>query len=333
MKNKINSAAIGLDVGTSRIVLASKQGEDYVFRSQLNAFVTVPFARLTQVTLKKEGILHLANDGEILIYGDDSERFADLFHLEARRPMSGGMLNPGEPESLQLVRRIFEALGITDENGPRKIWYSVPAPPLGCENDVTFHEAALRELLDEMGHEAHSLNEGMAVIYSELEDSNYTGIGISCGGGLCNVALAYLSSPLFSFSVPKAGDFVDSSVAQVAGEMATRVRIVKETSFRFNGHYPDRIQQALSIYYQDMIEAVLSGLRKAFSNALNVPKIGRPIPIVLSGGSVLADGFRDRFEKALRENPLPVQISEVRLAAQPLNATAKGALVAGLAEV
>ncbi|HSW50768.1 MAG TPA: hypothetical protein VLH09_11365, partial [Bryobacteraceae bacterium] len=167
----------------------------------------------------------------------------------------------------------------------------------------------------------------------ELEHSNYTGIGISCGGGLCNVALAYLSAPLFSFSVPKAGDYVDSSAAAVTNEVATRVRIVKETSFGFNGHYADKVQQALSIYYQEMIQTLIEGLRKAFSDTRNVPKIGRPVPIVLSGGSVLAGGFRDKFEKALREEPLPVQISDIRIAAEPLNATAKGALVAALTEM
>ena len=40
----------------------------------------------------------------------------------------------------------------------------------------------------------------------------------------------------------------------------------------------------------------------------------------------------ERFEKALTENPLPVRISEVRFAADPLNAMAKGALVAALTE-
>ena len=334
MKNKSNpSSTIGLDVGTSRIVAASRPDQEYVFRSHLNAFVAVPHTKMTARTLKKEGIPHLVKDSEILIYGNESERFADLFHLEARRPMSGGMLNPGEPESLDLIRRIFEALGTAGEGEGQRVCYSVPAPPLGGESKVTYHEAVLDELLGEMGHEATSVNEGMAVIYSELEDSNYTGIGISCGGGLCNVALAYLSAPLFSFSVPKAGDFVDSSVAAVTSEVATRVRIVKETSFGFNEHYADKLQQALSIYYLDMIQALIGGLHKAFSNTLNVPKIGRPIPIVLSGGSVLAGGFRDRFEKELRENPLPVQISEVRLAAEPLNATAKGALVAALTEM
>ena len=64
-------------------------------------------------------------------------------------------------------------------------------------------------MLDELGYEATSINEGLAVVYGELEDSNYTGIGISCGGGLCNVCLAYLSVPVLSFSIPKAGDYID----------------------------------------------------------------------------------------------------------------------------
>ena len=82
-----------------------------------------------------------------------------------------------------------------------------------------------------------------------------------------------------------------------------------------------------------MVQAVVTELRKAFSNSLNVPKLGRPIPIVLSGGSVLPEGFRDCFEKSLRETELPVNISEVVMASDPVNATAKGALVAALSEM
>ena len=64
-----------------------------------------------------------------------------------------------------------------------------------------------------MGYQVKSINEGLAVIYSELESTNYTGIGISCGGGLCNVCVAYLSVPVMSFSIPKAGDYIDNSAA------------------------------------------------------------------------------------------------------------------------
>jgi hypothetical protein len=55
--------------------------------------------------------------------------------------------------------------------------------------------------------------------------------------------------------------------------------------------------------------------------------------MVLSGGSVLAGGFRERFEQALRQNDFPVPVSEVRLAAEPLNSTSRGAVIAALSEM
>ena len=71
-------------------------------------------------------------------------------------------------------------------------------------------------MFGKLGYDARSISEGLAVVYGEMESSNYTGIGISCGGGLCNVCLAYLSVPVFSFSIPKGGDFIDSAVARAA---------------------------------------------------------------------------------------------------------------------
>jgi hypothetical protein len=332
MKEK-TSAALGLDIGTSRIVAADCQGDEFRFRSQLNAFVAVPFSRITEKTLKKEQVAHLVEGNEIVIYGKDSERFADLFHLDTRRPMSKGTVNPAEPHSLSLIGQIVRNVTENERGDGKKLYFSVPAKMSGGGETVTYHEAVLQQLLEDLGYEAQSISEGLAVVYAELERTNYTGIGISCGGGLCNVCLAYLSAPLFSFSLPKAGDFIDSSAASVTNELATRVRIVKEASFGFNGHFADKVQQALHIYYMDMIQSIVGGLKEAFNNSLNVPKIGRPIPIVLSGGSALAPGFREQFEKVLGKTKLPVQISEVQLASDPLNTTAKGALVAALAEL
>jgi hypothetical protein len=72
-------------------------------------------------------------------------------------------------------------------------------------------------------------------------------------------------------------------------------------------------------------------LAKPFSQVRNTPGISRPVPVVLSGGTALPEGFRERFEKALRGlGAFPLKISEVRLARDPLHSTAKGALVAAL---
>ena len=143
--------------------------------------------------------------------------------------MDKGVLNPAEPASLDMLRKIVESLVEPAEDG-RKLYFTVPAAPLGAEDNLTYHEATLRQIFTELGYQVKSINEGLAVIYSELESSNYTGIGISCGGGLCNVCVAYLSVPVLSFSIPKAGDYIDSSAASVTGERANRVRIAKEDS-------------------------------------------------------------------------------------------------------
>jgi hypothetical protein len=325
--------ALGLDVGTSRIVAAQRQDKDIQFDTQLNAFVTIPFSKLTQSVLKKERIPHLVEDSEITVYGDESERFANLFHKETRRPMLRGVLNPDESASLTLVDRIIALVMGEGPGDGRRLCFSVPAAPLGASDEVNEHESALKRLFGKLGYDAHSISEGLAVVYGELEASNYTGIGVSCGGGLCNVCLAYLSVPVFSFSIPKAGDFIDSSASQLRGEPATRIRTIKEESFHFNGHFVNKIHQALSGYYDDMIQALVAALKDQFASVQNMPKLNRPIPLVLSGGSVMPPGFRDRFEKSLRETELPVAIAEVRMASNPMVSTARGALVAALSEL
>ncbi len=327
-----NNSALGLDVGTSRICLAQRAGEEFQYETQLNAFVNIPFSKMTEGVLKKEKVPHTVSGAEIVVHGNESDRFADLLNVETRRTMSKGVLNPAEPDSLSMIRKIVESL-LDPSKDRQKLCFTVPAAPLGAEENLTYHEATIRQILVELGYEVKSINEGLAVVYSELESSNYTGIGVSCGGGLCNVCLAYLSVPVLSFSIPKAGDYIDSNTATVTGERANRVRIAKEESFHLNGFFADKMQQVLGVYYDEMIQSVVNGMKHAFSNSRGLPKSGRNLPIILSGGTALPEGFRDRFEKIFREAELPITATEIRMAGDPLHTSAKGALVAALADL
>ncbi len=336
----MTQTALGLDVGTSRIVAARRSGADNTYDSQLNAFVNIPLSKITLAALLRENIPHSIQGQQILVHGNESEKFAGLLNAEIRRPMTHGVLDPKEPDSLKVTREILSRMlgsagSGSDKENPRtpvKVCFTVPAAPLGAADSLTYHEATLRQTLEELGFEPSSINEGLAVVYGELEDSNYTGIGISCGGGLCNVCLAYLSVPVLSFSIPKAGDYIDTNAAQVTGERANMVRLAKEDSFHFNGFFANKIQQVIAVYYDDMLRSLVAALQEAFARTSNLPKFNRPIPIVLSGGTTLPTGFRDRFEKLLREHEFPVSVSEIRLAQNPLHSTAKGALTCALSE-
>jgi hypothetical protein len=323
---------IGLDIGTSRLVSASKERDNFQFQSQLNAFLSLPYSKLTEGILRKEKIAHNSENGELMVYGHDSERFANLFHLETRRPMTRGLLNPEEAGAVGVMKQIVSSLLNQEWGNGRRLCFSVPGAPVDSPDDLTYHEATIRRVLSDMGFEVTSINEGLAVVLAELEDTNFTGIGISCGGGMCNVCLSYLAMPVFSFSVPKGGDFIDTSAASVSGEGATQIRSIKERVFHFNGFFQDKVHQAISVYYEDMINAVTGALKEFLSKSKNIPHLDRAVPVVIAGGSAMPAGFRDRFERIFRSVELPIKISEIRLAQDPLNATAKGALVSALAE-
>lgn len=330
-----SSKAIGLDVGTSRIVVARREDKEYQFEAQLNAFITLPHSKLTESLLQREGVFHEVEADEIVVVGNDAQKFAEVFHVETRRPMLRGVLNPGEPHSLAVVRRIItKLLGNTVGNSGTegtKVLFSVPAPVDGQEDGLTHHEASIRQILTTLGYDASPIEEGLAVVFAELSASNYSGFGISCGSGLCNVCLAVLSVPVISFSLPKAGDFIDTHAAAVTGEGATRMRIQKERTFQMNGPGGDRVQNALMVYHEDVIRTLTSTLRAKVASTQRLPKLHRPVPVVLSGGSALPEGFLECFSATLRAQEFPVSISEVRLSDDPLNATARGALMAALA--
>jgi hypothetical protein len=321
----------GLDVGTSRIVVARREEKKYKFEAQLNAFITLPYSRLTESLLQREEVFHEVEGDEIVVAGNDAQKFAEVFHVETRRPMYRGVLNPHEPHSLTVVRRLITKLLGRAGAEDTKVLFSIPAAVDNQEDGIAHHEASIRLILSGLGYDAEPIEEGLAVVFGEMSASNYSGFGISCGSGLCNVCLAELSLPVISFAVPKAGDYIDTHAAGVTGEVATRIRIQKEQAFHLNGTSSDRVLNALTVYHDDVIRTLTNTLRSKIASSQRLPKLNRPVPVVLSGGTAMPKGFLDRFAASLRARDFPVRVSEVRLAADPLNSTARGALMAALA--
>ena len=321
---------LGLDIGTSRIVVARNADKKYQYDSQLNAFLTLPYSKLAESLLQRENAFHEVQGSDLVVAGNDAQKFAEVFHVETRRPMANGVLNPHESHSLSVLRRIVgKLLGRAAVEG-QKVFFSVPAAVGDADGGIAYHEASMKLILTELGYAPTAIAEGLAVVFGELGDSNFTGIGVSCGSGLCNACLAVLSVPVLTFAVPKAGDFIDDRAAAVTGDLALRLRVLKENAFRLNGLTADRTLNALTVYYREVIDNLTSALRTQVSATQRLPKLDQAIPLVLSGGTVLPKGFLEYFQTTLKAQEFPVRLSEVRLSPDPLNSTARGALMAAL---
>jgi nucleoid DNA-binding protein len=327
----LDNTALGLDVGTSRLVLANGGAERTKTTAELNAFITVPFSKFTESILKQNKVTYQLNGGSALqVFGNEAERFANVFNTEVRRPMLNGTLNPAEEYSLPVMHAIIQLLVRKTKNG-ENLRFSVPGPPRDVvAPDLVYHEAMLKNLLCSMGYNAKAINEGLAVVFAELERENFSGIGISCGGGMANLCLGFMSLPVMTFSIAKAGDYIDRSVASVTGEVPTRIRVIKEESLDLSRPPRNKYESALHVYYDDMIVSLVEGLRSALAETRNLPRIDKPIPIVLSGGTAKPKGFLDRLRQTLERDGFPLAISEIRMAADPLTATARGCLIAAM---
>ena len=326
------SGPIGLDVGTSRIVAADGSG-DFHARTQLNAFVAVPSSEMAENVLKHRGMVYERNCKNLYVYGNDSDFFASFLDTDARRPMHSGLLNPQEEMSVQMMQRIIQLI-VPRAKRNEVLCFSVPGKGDGVNGNLVYHEAMLKNFLQSLGYQAKGINEGQAVVFSELQDENFTGIGISFGGGMCNVSVSFMSIPMITFSVPKSGDYIDRSVSEVLGERnSTRVRLYKEENLDLARQPKDEMNRAMHIFYEDVLTTLMERMRAEFQKSGQLPKIDRPMPIVLAGGTARPAGFLHKFETIMRSGgDFPVEISGVRMAKDPLTATANGCYVAAMSE-
>jgi len=322
-----------LDIGTGFIVggRLDKDGNTE-FTSIRDSFFEIEDNPFRQKMLKQVKANFLAKDGKLLVIGNEAVEFANMFNANAQRPMSKGVISPKEKDAFPVIKIIIEkAIGKASKKG-EKCYYSVPAAPVDENFDIIYHENVFNKILSDLGYEPCSLNEAEAIAYSELLDDGLTGIAISCGAGMINVSVGIMGVPAVQFSIARSGDWIDQSVATALDLTASKVQTEKEKGIDLLS--PEgRIQEAISIYYGNLIDYVIKNIAGRLSKSDDLPSFKNPVPIVVSGGTSLAGNFIGKFRESLERNPLPVEVSEVKHANDPLTAVANGLLIcASLAE-
>ncbi len=254
--------------------------------------------------------------------------------MNTKRPMQEGFLSPTEDEGLSVIEANVNSLIQKPKNRGEVLCFSIPGEPFDGNGNgsLVYHESIINRFLGRLGYTPIAINEGMATVLSELAEEDFSGIGISMGGGMCNVCLSYLSFPVITFSIQTAGDYIDFMVGKAVGEPASKIKTIKEESLILSRNPNDRITTALHIFYEEVIFKLLESLQRVITSTQKIPKISNPIPIVLSGGTAMPHGCKERFDKMLKTINLPFEISNVQLAKDPLNTTAKGALIMALTE-
>ena len=316
---------IGLDIGTANIVVFKNGKSEVSTQMESNVFFTVQSLPQTKEFLVGNKIHFLEKNESLYILGSPAEEFAGMLGGQTRHPMQGGMLNLGEDEGITVIHAILNRLIAAPKVKNEPLCFSIPGTPIDSAATVIFNESIFKTFLESLGYSPQPINEGMAVVVSELSSDQSTGIGISIGGGMCNVCFSYLSIPVTTYSIQMGGDFIDKMVAGSVGESTVNIKSIKETELDLSGSPKNSIEHGLHACYENLFSTLAKSLEQVLGASDSVPKLRQAVPIILSGGTVLAPGSCDKFASILRKATLPFEISDIVLAKNPLHATARGA--------
>jgi hypothetical protein len=324
----------GLDIGTNMLV-AANVGENGspIFKMQRDAFYRIiPKTEVNKNSIKmsldKRGANYIIDDdGSFIVVGEDALEIAIERNDFAKRPMQKGVISPKEKASLPMLKLLIESL-IGKGEGKDRCIFSVPGKPIDSSFDIMYHTEMMGLYIRQMGYDAQPINEAYAIALSELLDDELTGVAISCGAGMTNIAVVHEGDPLIEFSVTRGGDFIDQSVGNALDVSPSLVQMEKEAGVDlFNPS--TKIMEAVSVYYTSVINYTLQNISYELNQrSKELPLFRKPIPIVVSGGLTLAEGFVRKVEESLTKVDFPIKVGSVRRADDPMTAVANGALLA-----
>jgi len=327
---------ISCDVGTSNIcVCRMDENGKFVNRFHRNMLYEMDVTDESTDLLEKSKYQYIKTEKKYFILGNDALSLVSAMGRDdILRCMKDGFLNPALKNSSDLLFLIISSIVGKPivENEPLR--YSVPAPAIDRDLDNLFHKIVLKGFFNKMGYDARDINEAMCVCYndnpvmkgSDGVDVPLSGVTISFGAGLQNLALSFKGMSLVEFSCTKSGDYIDEMVSKVTGVAKSRVIRVKERDLDLDKINPeDRVQVALGIYHDDLIDRVVHNISNKFKEKGS--EMDGEVEVVVAGGTSMPRGFCQRFEDAIKKSDIPFRVYRVRASDSPFFAVSQGACI------
>ena len=206
----------GFDVGTYNLVCCHRNDKgDFVYKREVNAFLSLPLENDFVFNMMKMAgvpLIHREDANIAYALGEAAVNMAyTMNQVELKRPMKDGCVNPKEQDAFQIMNIMVHSLLDEVESDGEILCYCVPSNAINESTDADYHqkiiEAIFKAYKSEKGYtvDARPINEGMALVYAELKNKMFTGVGVSC---LCPGTKIYTKDGIKNIEDVKIGDLV-----------------------------------------------------------------------------------------------------------------------------
>ena len=330
--------SIGFDTGTYTLVACQRDDQgNFVHKKEVNAFIEFPIeSRFVFNMMKNAGVplIERKDAGVAYALGEAALDIAyTMNQIEVRRPMKDGCLNPKEKSAQQVMSIMIHSLLDNVKKDQETLYYSVPANAINEETDADYHgkvlEAIFRAFKDASGKtvKPSPINEGLALVYAELAEKHWTGVGISFGAGMVNVCFAMYGAPIFQFSIVNSGDWIDRQAARATSETIAFVNREK-IKLDLSETSDSLVQRAIKAQYEIMLQKTCNEIKRGLETPGGKARTTEPVDIVIAGGTSCPKGFAQLFTDTVKKSHLPMEVGKVIRPKDPLYSVARGCLIA-----
>jgi actin-related protein len=336
--------SIAVDCGTYNLVACTRdENNGFKKKREVNAFVQLSLEdnflfnimRSKNVPILEEKRKDGQKSKVGYLLGESAISMAlALNQIELKRPMRSGCVNPKESNAFEILKVMIHSLleGMV-KHDKEILYYTIPAEALNEKTNVEYHSKILELIFKAFesseGYKVtpNPINEGLALVYAELEAKNYTGFSASFGSGMVNVCFALFGVPVFSFALVNSGDWIDETCADATGESIAFINRAK-TEISLVNSPTNLIERAIQTQYKTMIEKTVAGIKKGLENSSKKARVDQDVDFVIAGGTSMPEGFDTLFKEIIMKTELPIKIGNIVRPPDPLYSVSRGALLA-----
>jgi actin-like ATPase involved in cell morphogenesis len=171
----------GCDIGTCFLVSAKQDANNQIqLKTIRDAFLDMDNDPSVKTMLSMSKINFIESEDKIYLVGDPAVTMANIFKREARRPLSKGVIAPGELEAEKILLILLDNILGKAKAQDEVCYYSVPGNPADRSLDVVYHQAMFSKLIGSLGYKPIAMNEAAAIVYSNCAAEQFSGLAISC---------------------------------------------------------------------------------------------------------------------------------------------------------
>ncbi|WP_312907722.1 hypothetical protein [Natronosalvus caseinilyticus] len=314
--------AIGLDIGTGALRSARDDGSETVVTSQPAAvFPLEDGVDGADVPEEEQSELSFEHDGTTYLVGTAARSAARANGTEPVPLFTNGTLEH------EWCARGLETLvaAVLHGSDAAECWYTTPGTLV--ETDGTSAEvretvaAAVAECVDE----ATPIGKGFAVVYDQLDEDNYTGLGVCIESQTTSVGLSYYGVPVLTCSLARGSDWLVERAAAQTDHAPDQIASILEGFTLDPSAATGDVESALARAHDELVADLIALIRARAGDADF--QRGLSVPVAVAGDqAVVGIEFLlgGRFDAA----SLPFSIRGVRLAENPAESPVRGALEA-----